>query len=151
MKIFLTFILLLFSSSVVAGDDLTGQKILCIKIFEGVIIKGEDNIKLDVFEFIDDKIVENTFKYAGGKKTFGYFYEAQIRNIYIYLPQPDKSKRFLYKLNRENLTLTSIGKNTREIVYNKGSCNLIYDDFDLNSLIVIEEKFRQKIKSENQL
>ena len=151
MKTLLTLFVFLFSSSVVAGDDLTGQKILCIKISEGVVIKGEDDIKLDVFEFIDNKIVEQTFKYAGGKKTFGYFYEAQIRNIYIYLPELDKSKRFLYKLNRKNLILTSIGKNTKEIVYNIGSCNLIDDDYDLNSLIVIEEKFRQKIKSENQL
>ena len=31
MKIFLTLFVLLFSSSVVAGDDLTGKKIFCVK------------------------------------------------------------------------------------------------------------------------
>ena len=148
MKTILTLFVLLFSSSVFAGDDLSGKKILCLKM--SVIQPSQDMIKVDAFHFKDKKNVDNIFNTPFEIHTFKYFYDAQFRNIYLYLPKENKDKKFFYKINRKTLSVTIIAKNSNEIYYNESSCSIVKGDLYLlidNKI----ENFKEKLKLENQL
>tara|TARA_Y100001970_G_C13613956_1_gene546214 strand:- start:48 stop:443 length:396 start_codon:yes stop_codon:yes gene_type:complete len=110
MKTFLTILVILFSFSVLARDDLTGKKILCAKLFWG-------------FDFLSPNKV-NVISTDINQKTYvnEYFYEndSKLPYINLYLNQ-ENLKNKTFSIHNKTLrvdiwTMTSGGNTTREII-----------------------------------
>ena len=110
MKTFLTILVILFSFSVLARDDLTGKKILCAKLFWG-------------FDFLSPNKV-NVISTDINQKTYvnEYFYEkdAKLPYVNLYLNQ-ENLKNKTFSIHNKTLrvdiwTMTSGGNTTREII-----------------------------------
>ena len=99
LKTLLTFFVLLFSSSVVAGDDLTGKQIYCQKLWQG---KAEQL----GFEFIDQNQVNVILSIhtpeVSRVKLFLAEYETDDFYIQTELNLLSGGK---YKINRKNLNI----------------------------------------------
>ena len=115
MKTLLTLFVLLFSSSVFAGDDLTGKKLICI---------------IDA-----SKVYNMTFSFTGPEKVNSYFSE-QDSTIYsynnqLYIALPTKINILFsdatYSIDRKTLKLNASEPGKKE-VFESGTCEL----FNLN-------------------
>ncbi len=95
MKTFLTFFVLLFSSSVVAGDDLTGKKILCIRIV--------DVVRIMSLEFVDKNLVEYSFYTSRTNNTYKALWNYNADQINVKIFDPDDLNNYAYIIDRKNL------------------------------------------------
>ena len=115
MKTLLTLFILLFSSPVFAGDDLTGKKLICI---------------IDA-----SKVYNMTFGFTGPEKVNSYFSE-QDSTIYsynnqLYIALPTRINILFshatYSIDRKTLKLNANEPGKKE-VFESGTCEL----FNLN-------------------
>tara|TARA_Y100001960_G_C14456441_1_gene719839 strand:+ start:305 stop:700 length:396 start_codon:yes stop_codon:yes gene_type:complete len=110
MKTFLTILVILFSFSVLARDDLTGKKILCAKLFWGFDFLSPNKVNVIITD-INQKTYVNE-----------YFYEndSKLSYINLYLNQ-ENLKNKTFSIHNKTLrvdiwTMTSGGNTTREII-----------------------------------
>ena len=110
MKTFLTILVILFSFSVLARDDLTGKKILCAKLFWGFDFLSPNKVNVIITD-INQKTYVNE-----------YFYEndSKLPYINLYLNQ-ENLKNKTFSIHNKTLrvdiwTMTSGGNTTREII-----------------------------------
>ena len=135
MKIFTSLFFFLFSSLVLAGEDLTGKKILCAKFFWG-------------FEFISsEKILVISTNINSVTNIREYYYNTVYDLPYVNLYSDLNSERnAIFSLNRKTLridrwTMTSGGITPREIIPGR-FCEVVKID---NLVDYIEELKNNKI------
>ena len=122
MKTLLTLFVLLFSSSVVAGNDLTGKKLFCISNPEKAINYAFYFTSKDtVWFYMSDYSTEKTNKNHLFSK---YEYTTSLKDIGLYTK--DKTKIFII----ERTTLDVKGTTAGLIV--KGETCTILEDLDFN-------------------
>jgi len=133
MKILLTIFVLFFSSSVLADDDLTGKKVICIK-------NQNDKIILLGFEFKKNKKV---YVYEERSTTpleyYNEQYETSTSQIYIFTDLLGLKINH-YFIDRTNLNVTH-GKKFDGSGFNfkNGECSLTNEN--------IVKLFNQKLKN----
>ena len=113
MKTLLTLFVLLFSSSVVAGDDLTGKKIIC-----GFFDDDSQIVKMNAWDFISD---DRVLFYP---KMWEYNYEAGPTSIFIYY---DNKNAIRNKISRKNLEVTHThytAGSEQQILYKSEECKI---------------------------
>ena len=155
MKILLTLFVLLFSSSVVAGDDLSKKSIICGKINENkiLVIQGYDfisnvNAEIYFYDNLDDKVKivpDNDFKY-----------ETNLSQIKI-IRFLDKSKKHLSKkytvIDRETLQVSWYDGTEISILYkgNSNNCKVRRYENIIDNLNEIKKELIQELTKNNKI
>ena len=144
MKILLTFFVLLFSSSVVAGDDLTGKKLLCPSTLSEVdeyeisslwVFNSNNQLTKYLSSLLSEDVTEHPY----------YKYETDVKFIKIWHIDSDT---VFVKINRTTLKMYSNNE-----VYQK---NCILDEHietedSIKMMLNIREERIKKIKSQNKI
>ena len=147
MKTFLTFFVLLFSSSVVAKDDLVGTSIVCGKILE------DQKYKIQGYEFLKD----NNFGYHefvdGGKfwnvPLGELIYKTDL--LYIYIHNVDNLDSIWLQISRKTLD-TYIPDEDYPILVFKGDNCIIYKNEKIGiNLIKMQKMLIDEIQKDNKL
>ena len=133
MKILLTFFVLLFSSSVLAGDDLTGKKIFCkaklvdkdLMYAAGIIFRGTDYLGYYFQTSIDEK------------KYFVLKYKTSPMLIKIYNPGGEH----IFDIDRKNLGITFHKELYSKNDFNEGDCKITKENVSL----LIDDYFKEII------
>ena len=145
MKTFLTLFVLFFSSSVVAGDDLSGKSIVC-----GIIVEDSELIKREIRYYV-----------------FGYdFLKNNIVKLYdhngVFTNDPGSTLDFTYKTNLVSIFIEGspgyIDRKTIDHISDKGEkiisgedC-IIYTNETIGfNLIKMEQKLITEITKDNKL
>ena len=95
MKKTLIILVLLFSSSLFAGDDLTGKKILCIRIV--------DVARIMSFDFVSNKAVEYSSYTGRTNKTYRELWHYNTSSINVKIFSPDDLNNYAFIIDRKNL------------------------------------------------
>ena len=138
MKTLLTFFVLFFSSSVVAGDNLGGKKIFCSeKRHSGIVLIGFKFVSshdVTIFKETTSSPLEiNTHKY----KTSAH--QIEINDYY-------NSDRRLHLISRKTLSVDSTKWTSMLWVFKGGTCKVINEDIvDLFNQHLKEYKKDNKI------
>ena len=132
MKILISLFFLLFSSLVLAVDDLTGKKYLCSKLLWGFEFISSDKVNVISTDINNKTIIRE------------YFYSTDLKLPYLnlYLNKED-IREVIYSIHRQTLrvdiwTMTSGGNTTREIIPS-GFCK----EVKVNDIIKYIEDLKQ--------
>ena len=133
MKTLLTLFVLLSSSSVVAGDDLTGKKIFCLK-------KSIDSYYLLGFNFITSNKVR---MYRESENLSLSETETTYRTTVLHIGTFETVDKKIspFKINRKNL---SVSHQTKMWTYKPGNCKLVQGIF-----VKIFADTKKDLKKEN--
>ena len=164
MKTLLTLFVLLFSSSVVAGDDLSGKSIVCgIKLLDLCkMFKTEDKC-LDVpnVEFImpiefKNKDQASYYDYMGfffnqleEDNEVPLFYHTDLQSIMVYSDKRDKDDMpHLLRIDRKSLNFIFYGGE-----YPIGNSCIVYDNYEdiHNNILKMKNKIIAEITKDNKL
>ena len=146
MKTLLTLFVLLFSSSVVAGDDLSGKSIVCGKIVEDPeLIKREIRYYVFGYDFLKNNIVKlydhnGVFTNDPEGSTVDFTYKTNLVSIFI-----EGSKSYI-----DRKTIDFINAEGEKIF--SGEDCIIYSNETIGlNLIKMEQKLITEITKDNKL
>ena len=140
MKTLLTLFVLFFSSSVFAGDDLTGKKIIC-----GFFDHDTQIVKVNAWDFISD---DRVLFYP---KMWEYNYEAGPTSIFIYY---DNKNAIRNKISRKNLEVTHThytADSEQQILYKSEQCKISEVKDTNDSISLFKEVILIDLKKDNLL
>ena len=132
MKILISLFFLLFSSLVLAVDDLTGKKYLCSKLLWGFEFISSDKVNVISTDINNKTIIRE------------YFYSTDLKLPYLNLYlNKEGIREVIYSIHRQTLrvdiwTMTSGGNTTREIIPS-GFCK----EVKVNDIIKYIEDLKQ--------
>jgi len=144
MKTLLTLFVLLFSSLVVAGDDLTGKKILCANF-------------LWAFEFnSSEKVTVISTNINSKTNITEFYYETMFDMPYVKLYlNKNYTRNAVFSINRQTLSIdrwimTSGGNTPREIIPGR-FCEVVQINNLINYIEDLKNKKLLKEKSKNKI
>ena len=166
MKILLTIFVLFFSSSVLAGDDLSGKSIVCGVTLEYLCNKFEnsgecpDTPNQEVIMAIEFKNNDQASYYDYDGLFFNMpkenievplFYKTDLQSIMIYQSKTDKDAKYIFKIDRKSLNFRIAEEGGTELPI--GNSCLVYNNYeDINkSIIKMKNKIIAELTKDNKL
>ena len=170
LKTLLTIFVLLFSSSVVANDDLSGKSIVCGTTLEYLCNvfgnQGEcpDSPSQEVIMAIEfkNKHQASYYDYKGiffnmpeENIEVPLFYKTDLQSIMVYFDKLDKDAQYIYKIDRKSLNFI-FGENYYEggsYELTIGDSCIIYENYEniKKNIIKMKNKIIAEITKENKI
>ena len=115
MKIYIYFFFLVFSPSLVLGDDLTGKKILCEKFLWGFDFFSSNQVKAIITDYNKASTIKDYYYETE------YYYSTNDYLPYINIYETKNINNANFSINRQTLrvdvwTMTAGGYTSREII-----------------------------------
>lgn len=144
MKIFLTFFVLFFSSSVIANDDLSGKKLICS-------IDGPKGF-IRTFSFMDENIAHSFFSSFSQSDGTVYILDDQKYVTYPTIIEIFGSGSGIYTIDRKTLEIKLTQKRDNLDVDN-GTCKLFNNSMNelLDTLKIMHKEKLKILKKNNKI